>query len=138
MQGTVKFLEKARFEARSGSGHTLVIDGPEAAGGENAGFRPMELMLLSLGGCMGLDVLLILRKMRQEVTSYTLNLDGERAEDPPAVYTEVRMEHVFQGRGLKPESIRRALELAETKYCSASAMFAKTAEVKNSFRIVEE
>ena len=75
--------------------------------------------------------------MRQEVTSYTLNLEGERAENPPRVYTEVRMEHVFKGPGLKPESIQRAIELAETTYCSASAMFAKTARVKNTLRILE-
>ena len=137
MKGTVRFLENVRFEAGAESGHTLTIDGPREAGGEDAGFRPMELMLLGLGGCMAFDVLMILRKMRQEVTSYTLNLEGERAEDPPRVYTEVRMEHVFKGPGLKPESIQRAIELAETTYCSASAMFAKTARVKNTFCIPE-
>jgi len=137
LKGTLKFLEKVRFEAGAESGHTVTIDGPQEAGGENAGFRPMELMLLGLGSCMAFDVLLILRKMRQEVTSYTLNLEGERAEDPPRVYTEVRMEHVFKGLSLKPESIQRAIELAETTYCSASAMFAKTARVKNTFRILE-
>lgn len=137
MNGTVKFLEKARFEARAGSGHTVTIDGPQEAGGENSGFRPMELMLLGLGGCMAFDVLLILRKMRQEVTSYSLNIEGERAEDPPRVYTEIRMEHVFQGSGLKTNSIKRAIELAESTYCSASAMFAKTAKVVNTFRILE-
>jgi putative redox protein len=137
LKGTVKLLEKVRFEAGAESGHTATIDGPQEAGGENAGFRPMELMLLGLGSCMAFDVLLILRKMRQEVTSYTLNLEGERAEDPPRVYTDVRMEHVFKGLNLKPESIQRAIELAETIYCSASAMFAKTARVKNTFRILE-
>ena len=91
-----------RFEAGAESGHAVTIDGPQEAGGENAGFRPMELMLLGLGSCMAFDVLMILRKMRQEMTSYTLNLEGERAEDPPRVYTEVRMEHVFKGLNLKP------------------------------------
>lgn len=138
MEAVVKYLEKVSFEAKAGSGHAVIIDGPEEAGGENAGFRPMELMLLGLGGCMAFDVLMILRKMRQEVTSYTLKLEGERAEEPPMVYTEVYLEHVFKGKDLKTQSVQRSIELAETKYCSASAMFAKTAKVINTFRIVND
>lgn len=137
MKGTVKFQEKVRFEALGDSGHKVTIDGPQEAGGENSGFRPMELMLLGLGGCMAFDVLMILRKMRQEVTGYTLSLEGERAEDPPRIYTKVHMEHLFQGANLKENSVRRALELAETTYCSASAMFAKTARITNTFKILE-
>lgn len=137
MEGTVTFQGNVRFQATAESGHAVTIDGPQEAGGENAGFRPMELMLLGLGGCMAFDVLMILRKMRQEVTFYTVCIAGERSEDPPRVYTEVRMEHVFKGAGLKPQSIQRAIDLAETTYCSASAMFAKTAKVMNTFRILE-
>ncbi len=137
MKGNITFVDGVRFEAKAGSGHHLTIDGPQEAGGTDAGFRPMELMLLALGGCMAFDVLMILRKMRLEITSYTLNLEGERADDPPKVYTAVRLEHAFKGVGLKPESIKRAIELAETTYCSASAMFAKTAKITNTFRILE-
>lgn len=137
MKGTVIFVEKARFEARAGSGHMATIDGPREAGGEDAGFRPMELMLLGLGGCMAFDVLMILRKMRQEVTAYELNIEGKRAEEPPRVYTEVHLEHIFKGIDLRPHSIQRAIELAETTYCSASAMFARTAKIINTFRILE-
>lgn len=137
MEGEVKFAGGVLFQARAGSGHTLNIEGPQEAGGENRGFRPMELMLLGLGGCMALDVLLILQKMRQEVTSYTLRLKGERADDPPKVYTEVDLEHIFQGPNLKAPSVQRAIELAEQTYCSASAMFSKTARITNSFRILE-
>jgi putative redox protein len=136
MEGTVTFLEKVRFQAKAESGHAVTIDGPQEAGGQNAGFRPMELMLLGLGSCMAFDVLMILRKMHQEVTFYTVSIAGERSEDPPRVYTEVRMEHVFKGPGLKPQAIQRAIDLAETTYCSASAMFAKTAKVVNTFRIL--
>lgn len=137
MTGEVKFEGGVLFQAKAGSGHTLKIEGPQEAGGENTGFRPMELMLLGLGGCMALDMLLILKKMRQEVASYTLRLKGERAEDPPRVYTEVELEHIFQGPNLKAQSVQRAIELAEQTYCSASAMFAKTARITNSFRILE-
>lgn len=125
-----------RFEARAESGHSVVIDGPAEAGGENAGFRPMELMLVGMGGCMALDVLLILRRMRQQVAAYRVTIHAERAEDPPRVYTEVRLEHIFQGGALEASAVQRAIELAETKYCSGSAMFAKTAKITNSFRIL--
>jgi putative redox protein len=136
LTGEINFRGGVLFHATAGSGHTLNIEGPSEAG-ESNGFRPMELMLLGLGGCMALDVLLILQKMRQEVTSYTLRLKGERAEDPPKVYTGVNMEHIFQGPNLKAQSVQRAIELAEQTYCSASAMFAKTAKITNSFRILE-
>jgi putative redox protein len=138
LKGTVTFVDNVRFEAKADSGHHLTIDGPQEVGGKDAGFRPMELLLLGLGGCMAFDVLMILRKMRLEVASYTLNLEGERAEDPPRVYTSVRLEHTFKGAGLKAESIKRAIELAESTYCSASSMFAKTARITNSFRILED
>ena len=138
MDGEVKFAGGVLFHAKAGSGHTVKIEGPQEAGGEDSGFRPMELMLLGLGGCMALDVLLILQKMRQEVKSYTLRLKGERAENPPKVYTEVNLEHIFQGPDLKAQSVQHAIELAEQTYCSASAMFAKTARITNSFRILED
>jgi putative redox protein len=135
-EATVTFRSGVCFEARAESGHTVVIDGPPEAGGENAGFRPMELMLLGMGGCMALDVVLILRRMRQEVRAYRLNIQAERAEDPPRVYTEVKLAHLLQGEGLEASAVQRAIELAETTYCSGSAMFAKTAKISNTFRIL--
>lgn len=137
IKSTVTFEEKVRFKAQAESGHSVTIDGPQEAGGENAGMRPMELMLLGLGGCMAFDVLMILRRMRQDVRAYQLQIQAERAADPPRVYTEVRMEHVFQGEGLQASSIQQAIDLAELTYCSASAMFAKTAKITNTFRVVE-
>ena len=137
IQATVTLEENVRFKAQAESGHRVTIDGPEEAGGENAGFRPMELMLLGLGGCMAFDVLMILRRMRQDVRAYRLKIQAERAADPPRVYTEVRMEHVFQGEGLKESSIQQAIDLAVATYCSASAMFAKTAKITNTFLVVE-
>ncbi len=133
---TVTFQRDVRFEARADSGHTVLIDGPEQAGGENAGFRPMELMLLGMAGCMSLDVVLILKRMRKPVTRYRVEVTAERAEDPPRVYTEARLEHVIGGPGLDAASVQRAIELAETTYCSGAAMFAKTAKVRNTFRLL--
>jgi putative redox protein len=135
-EASVVFKGNVRFEASAGSGHSVVIDGPPEAGGEDAGFRPMELMLLGLGGCMALDVLLILRRMRQQVAAYRVQMQAERAKDSPRVYTEVRMEHIFQGETLEASAVRRAIELAESTYCSGSAMFAKTAKIINTFHIL--
>jgi putative redox protein len=137
MTATVTLKEKVLWEGTAGSGHRVVMDGPAEAGGSNAGFRPMELMLLGLGFCMGYDMVVILRRMRKEVTGYQLRLTGRRSEEPPGVYTEVTLEHVLTGKGISPESVERALELAEHKYCSASAMFSKTATLINTYRIEE-
>ncbi len=135
MTAVVTLLENVRWEAMAGSGHSLLVDGPQEVGGENAGFRPMELMLLGLGSCIAYDTLMILRRMRQDVTSYKVRLVGERAEDPPAVYTTVTLEHVIAGGHVSEDSVQRALALAEEKYCSAWAMFSKTAKLSNSYRI---
>ena len=137
MTVALRLQQDVRWKAEAGSGHSLIIDGPPEAGGEDAGFRPMELMLLGLGACMGLDMLLMLRRMRQGVTSYEPRLTGERAEDPPAVFTAVTLEHVITGRGILEASVKRALGPAETKYYSASAMFSKTARLTNIYRIEE-
>lgn len=137
IKATVTLQEKVRFQGRVASGHTVIIDGPPEAGGENAGFRPMELMLLGLGGCMAFDVNLILKRMRQKVTAYRMNMEAERSDEPPRVYTQVKMEHVFVGENLSPDSIQRAIDLAESTYCSGSAMFAKTAKIINTFKILD-
>ena len=137
MKATVTMGQDTRWEGISGSGHRLTVDGPPEAGGKNEGFRPMELMLLGLGMCMGYDMVRILRRMRKEVIGYQIQLTGQRAEDPPSIYTEVILEHVITGKGLSEASVERALDLAESKYCSASAMFSKTATLVNKYRIEE-
>jgi putative redox protein len=137
VKAKVTFKQKVRFEGWAGSDHTVVFDGPPEAGGEGAGFRPMDLMLLGLGGCMAFDVLMILRRMRHEVTDYFVNIEAERATDPPRVYTQVKMEHVIQGNSLTDSAVQRAIDLAQSTYCSASAMFAKTANIINTYRIVQ-
>ena len=137
MTAVVTLKEKVLWEGAAGSGHRVTVEGPAEAGGTDAGFRPMELMLLGLGFCMGYDMVMILRRMRKEVTAYQIRLTGQRAEEPPSVYTEVTLEHFITGKGIPPESVERALELAEHKYCSASAMFSKTATLINTYRIEE-
>lgn len=137
MKAVVTMGKDVQWEGISRSGHRVTMDGPEEAGGKNAGFRPMELMLLGLGFCMGYDMVLILRRMRKEVTGYQIHLTGQRDDDPPSIYTEVILEHVITGKGISKAAVERAMDLAENKYCSASAMFSKTATLVNKYRIEE-
>jgi putative redox protein len=138
MTAVVTLQENVRWKIEAGTGHSVLIDGPVEAGGENAGFRPMELMLMALGGCMAYDMLMILRRMREDVSNYQVKLVGQRAEEPPTVYTEVTLEHTITGFGLQEANVKRALNLAESKYCSASAMFSKTAKLNHTIKIVED
>jgi len=137
MKSTVKLTSGAAFDATSDTGHTVVIDGSEAIGGRNLGARPMEMVLMGTGGCMGMNMIQILAKSRQEMTGLTIELDAERAPVQPAVFTKLHMHLVVEGKSLRESAVARALELSAEKYCSASAMFAKTAEITHSFEIVE-
>jgi putative redox protein len=138
MQGTVKWLDGAMFVGESGSGHTVVMDGPADLGGRNHAVRPMEMLLLGTGGCSIYDVLSILKKARQLVTDCRVELAAERADAVPAVFTRIALHFVVTGRGLKESQVRRAVELSAEKYCSASIMLgAAGVEISHSFEIVE-
>jgi len=126
------------FRAISGSGHALVLDAAPEVGGTNRGVRPMELLLLGLGGCTGMDVISILRKKRQEVTGYEVRVHAERAAEHPKVFTAITVEHVVRGRNLSAEAVRRAVELSATKYCPASAMLGRVAPIEERYRLVDE
>ncbi len=126
-----------RFQARAGSGHQVVLDADEHGGGQNTGFRPMELLLVGLAGCTGMDVISILRKKRQQVTSYEVRVEGIRADDHPMVFVEITVEHIVSGHHLQPEALARAIELSERRYCGAGAMLGKVAHLTHTFRILE-
>lgn len=132
-----QLLDGMQFAAEAGSGHTVMLDAAEHAGGQGAGFVPMEMLLVGLAGCTGMDVISILRKKRQQVTGYEVRVRGERAEDHPMVYKTITVEHVITGNNVSPEAAARAIELSETKYCGAGAMLGKTATLMHTFRIVE-
>lgn len=132
-----RLLDGMQFAAEAGSGHTVILDAAEHAGGQGAGFVPMELLLVGLAGCTGMDVISILRKKRQQVTGYEVRVRGERAEDHPMVYTDITVEHVITGHDVSPEAVARAIELSEAKYCGAGAMLGKTAKLVHTFRVVE-
>ena len=137
MQGRIKWVEGRTFVAESGSGHGLVVDGPAEHGGRNLGPSPMELVLLGTGCCTAFDVLDILKKSRQAVTDCWVELDAERAAEQPRVFTRITMRFVVTGRGLSRTAVERAVELSAEKYCSASIMLAKTAEIVRELELRE-
>jgi putative redox protein len=126
-----------RFDVEAGSGHHVTLDAPEDAGGQHAGFVPMEMLLVGLAGCTGMDVISILRKKRQEITAYEVHVQGVRAEEHPMVFVEVAVEHVITGHHVQPEAVARAIELSRTRYCGAGAMLSKVARLTHTFRIIE-
>lgn len=126
------------FVAETGSGHAVVMDGAPEAGGRNLGPRPMEMILAGTGGCTAFDIVLILKKGRHAVTGCEVSLNAERADSDPKVFTRVHFHYRVKGRQLKPEAVARAIELSKGKYCSASIMLGKTAEITHDFEIVED
>jgi len=138
MKATVKWMDGALFVGESGSGHSVVMDGPEDLGGRNLGCRPMEMLLLGTGGCSIYDVLSMLRKARQQVVDCRVEITAERADAVPAVFTHIDMRFVVTGIGLKESHVRRAVELSAEKYCSASIMLgAGGVKITHDFEIVE-
>jgi len=137
MKARVKWVEQATFLGESGSGHAVVMDGPPDEGGRNLGVRPMEMLLLGMGGCTAFDVVLILRRGRQPVTDCVVELEAERAEHPPKVFTRIHVHFIVTGRGLSEKQVARAVQLSAEKYCSASIMLGKTAEITHDFEIRE-
>jgi putative redox protein len=137
VKARIKLVEGITFVAESGSGHGIVVDASPDVGGRNLGPRPMELVLMGTGACTAIDVMLILRKSRQAVTDCVVELDGERATEDPKVFTRIHFHFVVTGTALAPAQVERAIKLSREKYCSATAMMAKTAEVTTDFEIRE-
>ena len=137
MECVVKWVDGMSFLAETGSGHALMMDGAPEAGGRNLAPRPMELLLAGTGGCTAFDVVLILKRGRQEIKGCEVSMKAERAETEPKVFTRIHFHYRVTGRELKPEMVERAIKLSAEKYCSASAMLAKTAEITHDWEIVE-
>lgn len=137
MECVVKWVDHMSFLAETGSGHMITMDGAPDAGGRNLAARPMELVLAGTGGCTAFDVMLILRKSRQDVSGCEVTLKAERAEQDPKVFTRIGFHFRITGRNLKPETVERAIHLSAEKYCSASIMLGKTAAIEHTWEIVE-
>ena len=129
--------EGMSFIAQTGSGHLVAMDGAPDGGGNNLAPRPMEMVLLGTGGCTAYDVVLILKRGRQDVRGCSVKLEAERADADPKVFTKINFHFTVTGRGLDPAKVERAIELSHEKYCSASIMLAKTAEITHTTEIVE-
>ncbi|WP_022947754.1 OsmC family protein [Methylohalobius crimeensis] len=137
MKARIKWVEDVLFLGESGSGHGVVIDGPPEHGGRNLGVRPMELLLLGVGSCSAFDVIHILRKGRHPVSDCRVEVSAERAENPPKVFTRIHLHFIVEGKGLSEAAVSRAVQLSAEKYCSASIMLGKAAEVSHDFEVVD-
>lgn len=136
MKGEVKLVDGVRFQVTSGSGHSTFTDGPPEEGGKNLGMRPMEMVLLGMGGCTAFDVVQILRKRRHEPEVVEIEMEAQRADEVPKVFTEIHLKYRVKGAGIREREVERAIELSIEKYCSATRMLASTAQVTFEFELL--
>jgi putative redox protein len=138
MKASVKWVDGAQFLGESGTNHQVVMDGPEDHGGRDLGPRPMEMLLLGLGGCSNFDVMSILRKSRQDVVDCRVDIEAERADAIPSPFTKIHLNFVVSGRKLKENQVKKAVQLSAEKYCSASIMLeAAGVEITHSYEMIE-
>ncbi len=136
MKVTVELQQNVNFKGTSGSGHEIMMDGPPDFDGENKGARPMETLLMGMGGCASFDVVHILRKRRLTVHDCVAEIEAQRADTEPKVFTQIHLHFKVSGEGLTEKAVGKAVELSAEKYCSASIMLGKTAEITHSYEIV--
>ena len=137
MKASVSCVKDVMFVGESGSGHAVVMDGAPDAGGRNLGFRPMEMLLLGLGGCTAFDVVMILKRSREQVTDCIVDIDAQRAEAEPKVFTKIAMRYRITGSALDRKKVERAVHLSAEKYCSATAILSKTAQFSHEIEILD-
>ena len=138
MKARVKWLDNMSFVGESGSGHSVIMDGAPDSGGRDLAARPMEMVLMGMGGCTAFDVVMILQKSRQPIEDCIIELSAERAEDIPKVFTKIHVHYIVKGKGLDANKVKKAIDLTAEKYCSVSVMLEKTAKITHDFVIVEE
>ena len=133
----VKQVKGITFVGKTDSNHWITMDGPESFGGSDAGIRPKELLMLSLGGCTGSDVASILGKKKIKLKGFEMNISADVADEHPQVFTKMHLEYVFYGKNLPEKDIERAIDLSLTKYCSVTAMLQKAMPIEHSYKIIE-
>lgn len=138
MKARVKWLDHMSFVGESGSGHSIVMDGAPENGGRNLAARPMEMVLLGLGGCTAFDVVMILERGRQPIEDCIVEIEAERSEEVPKVFTRIHVHYIVKGKGLSEKQVARAVQLSAEKYCSVSIMLGKTAELTHDYEIRED
>jgi putative redox protein len=137
MKVWLRQVDGLALAAKSGSNHWVTLDGPEEFGGHSGATRPMELILMGLAGCTSMDVLSILKKKRVSLVDFSVTVEAERADEHPKVFTNIKLHYVFTGKAIKSQDVERAIELSQTKYCGASAMLARSAEISYDYEIKE-
>ncbi len=136
MQVTVKWVDGVMFVGETGSGHAIIMDGPPDHGGRNIGMRPMEMLLLGVGGCSSFDVVQILQKGRNEIVKCVAEVTAERVDAIPSVFSKIHLHFIVSGHALKPAAVERAVKLSAEKYCSASIMLSKAVEITHDFEVI--
>jgi len=134
----VTYVQGLQFVGEASSGHSIVMDGDPKVGGHNSGLRPMELLLVGLGGCSGMDIISVLKKKKQDVTGLEIILKGERANNYPKQFTEITIEFLVKGRGISEDAVKKAIDLSMNKYCSVKATLEGTAKIDFSYEIIQE
>ena len=137
MKARVKWVEDVQFVGESGTQHSIIMDGPEELGGRGTGMRPMELLLLGLGGCTSFDVVEMLKKSRQNIVDCVVEIDGQRSESIPKVFTDIHIHFIITGTNVKEAQVKRAINLSSEKYCSASLMLEKSANITHDYEIID-
>jgi putative redox protein len=137
MNVRIKWIDNMTFVGEAGSGHAVIMDGPPDHGGRNLATRPMEMVLMGLGGCTAFDIMNILKKARQVVTGCEVNVEAERADGIPAVFTRIHVHYVVRGQGLVDKRVQRAVELSAEKYCSVTVMLAKSVAITHDYEVIE-
>jgi putative redox protein len=138
MDASVSWIKGMSFTGTADTGFTVPLGTDPAVGGENDGFRPIELMAVSLAGCTAMDVMSILRKKRQDITGFEVKVHADRADEHPKVFTAIEIRYLLRGRNIDPSAVQRAIDLSESKYCPAQAMLSKVAPISLAFEIIEE
>ena len=138
MKTRVKFVEDMQFVGTADSGHAVVMDAPASVGGKNTGTKPSELLLMGLGGCTGMDVISILRKKKQDVTNFEMNVSGETPEGHPRSFTDIHIEYIVAGKNISEDAVKRAIELSQEKYCMVGNTIGKAAKITYSFKVIQE
>ena len=138
MKMRIKWNDIVSFQGETENGHTVLMDGAPEVGGRNLGLRPMEMVLMGAGGCTASDVVIILKKSRQDIIDCMVEIEAERATEDPKVFTHIHYHFILTGKNLKPQQVERAINLSAEKYCSASIMLGKTAEITHDFEIMRE
>lgn len=138
LKAKVTYVNGMQFVGEADSGHAIVMDGTPEVGGKNTGLRPMELLLIGIGGCSGMDVVSILKKKKQNISGFEININGQKAETYPQKFTEIDIEFIIRGKNISEEAVKRAAQLSMEKYCSVKATLEGSAKINYAYKIIEE